>query len=448
MSKHYAIKCTNCAAPLDLLGGGRVQTVTCAYCHSTLDLNDHYKVLAEFENVRRPLGPFEIGMRGNIKGVEWTIIGWITYKTAEFPTEEWNEFFLYSPTHGYAWLVYENDMVYFSKRVRDFDLLQWQTNKPKTIFYHKGHYVRNEGSYLSYVDYVEGELSWIAKFGDKFTCWDYNGVRYQTLSIEKGTNELEVYHTEKLKKSDIYSAFDLEYKEESRTTKEASKKEVSLGNDITIDDEIETPSANKGFMILFLIMVLFALSSLFYSKTIFTKTYSSNFETQITIDSSAFLTSIKLSVTGSGDADNKLWLYKEGKKIFYIDKNKVYFIKKDIGQSWKYNAASATIYLKLDKGTYRLVCHKNSNQTYTKLTMEQEVIRIKYIIPLLVILVFLFLAAYSHLFNAKFTMILFVLIGIIIAYQIFGLEALAGLGLFIYFIYNSYTEYYSDEEDK
>jgi len=138
MSKHYAIKCTNCAAPLDILGGGRISTVTCSYCHSILDMNDHYKVLAKFNDTKRPQGPFEIGMRGNIKGVEWTIIGWIAYKTAEFPAEEWSEFFLYSPTHGYAWLVYENSKVYFSKKVRDFDLLAWQEKNLKLSSIIKG----------------------------------------------------------------------------------------------------------------------------------------------------------------------------------------------------------------------------------------------------------------------------------------------------------------------
>lgn len=443
--KFYAIKCTNCAAPLDVLGGGRVRTITCEYCHSTLDMNDHYKVLSTFNDVKRPDAPFGIGMRGNIKGVEWTIIGWITYKTAEFPSEEWSEFFLYSPTHGYAWLVYEEGVVSFSMRVRDFDIRQWQTHQPKTVFYHKGHYVDYEGAYPFYVDYVEGELSWVAKFGDQFNCWDYKGVKQQTLSIEKNGEELEVYHTQKLNQKEIYSAFSLEYTAKTKTTKEASDKAVSIDNDITIEER-DDPVSKNGFMLLFVILALLAFASLFYSKTVHTHSYSTNYETQFNIHSSAFLTSIKLSVTGTGDAGNKLWLYKEGEKIFYIDKNKVFFTKKELGHSWKANAVSATIYLKLDKGLYRLVAQKNANQSVTTLTIKQQVIRTKYLIPLLVLLAFLFVLSYAHLFHEKMTMILFIIIPIIVIYQIFGSKALFGLAILFFYIYNSYTDFINKEE--
>jgi len=80
VSKLYSIKCPNCSAPLAIIGGGRVQTITCAYCKSVIDLNDNYKILSQFKNVIDPQVPFKIGMRGKIENVEWTIIGWIVYK--------------------------------------------------------------------------------------------------------------------------------------------------------------------------------------------------------------------------------------------------------------------------------------------------------------------------------------------------------------------------------
>ena len=439
--KHYAIKCTNCAAPLDILGGGRVQTITCAYCHSVLDLNDHYKVLSTFENIPRSLAPFSLGMKGNIKGVEWTIIGWIHYKTAEFPSEAWDEFFLYSPTHGYAWLVYEEGKLSFSKRVRDFDLITWQEKKPKTVFYNKGHYVRQEESYLTYVEYVEGELSWVAKFGDKIQCWDYNGVRYQTLGIEKTNEELEVFHTEKLNKKDIYTAFSLEYKEDKT-------KQKNSNDDIMIeeDDTHTTLSFSNIFIYPFIILLILAISSLFYSKTIFETSFTKSFETQIDISSSAFLTSISLKVKGSGTANNKLSLYKNGKKIFYIDKDTVYFIKKDLGSSWYKGDSVATIYLKLDKGSYRLVCEKESPQVTSTLNIKQEVIRLKYIIPLLVLFIVIFVLSNMHLINANIAMVVFILIAVIIAYQMFGPVGLFFLGFF-YFLVKNAKNNYDDNND-
>lgn len=437
--KIYAIKCTNCAAPLDILGGGRVQTITCAYCHSTLDLNDHYKVLSTFENVPHSLAPFSIGMRGNIKGVEWTIIGWIHYKTAEFPSEEWDEFFLYSPTHGYAWLVYEEGKLSFSKRVRDFDIYTWKENKPKTVFYNKGHFVRKESSYLTYVDYVEGELSWIAKFGDKFTTWDYNGVRYQSLSIEKTNDELEVYHTQKLNKKDIYHAFALEYKEDKT-------KQKPLDDSITVENE-NTHTAlsfSNIHLYAFLVLIILSITSLFYSKTILEKSYTKSFETQINISSDAFLTAIALQVKGSGTANNDVSLYKEGKKIFEINKNKVYFIKKDLGQTWYRGDSLATIYLKLDKGSYILKCTKKSPQTTTTISIKQEVIRLKYIIPLIILFLAIFILSNTHLFNTNIAMLIFILVLVIIAYEMFGFVGLFLLGFFYLFIKDAKSNYYKD----
>jgi len=430
--KVYAIKCTNCAAPLDILGGGRVQTITCSYCHSVLDLNEHYKVLSKFENVPRSLAPFSLGMKGDIKGVEWTIIGWIHYKTAEFPSEEWDEFFLYSPTHGYAWLVHEKEKLSFSKRIRDFDLLTWKEKKPRSTFYHKGHYVCKESSYLTYVEYVEGELSWVAKFGDKFRTWDYDGVRYQSISIEKTNEELEVYHTEKLNKKDIYTAFSLDYKEDKT-------KQKSSANDVTIEEE-DTHTAlsfSNIYIYPFIILILLAITSLFYSKTIYETSYTKSFETQINVSSSAFLTSISLKVKGTGTANNKLTLYQGGQKIFHIDKDKVYFIKKDLGSTWYRGDSIVTVYLKLD----------------TTLSIKQEVIRLKFIIPLIIFFMLIFILSNTHLFNANIAMVIFILIVVIIAYQIFGIVGLFFLGLFYFFVKdakNSYDEngsWIDDDDD-
>ena len=187
--------------------------------------------------------------------------------------------------------------------------------------------------------------------------------------------------------------------------------------------------------------------SLFYNKTIYSTRYIHDINSTFTVDSSAFLTAITLSVTGQGTANNKLWIYKEGKKIFYIDKDNVFFSKKSLSHSWDYDAISATIYLKLDKGVYRLVAKKNPNQTATSLTIEQQVIRTKYLIPLLVILAFFIVSSYLHLLKGKMGIVLVILVAIIIAYTIFGWEALFGLGLFIYFVTNSYDEYYAEDDD-
>jgi len=420
MLKHYAIKCTNCAAPLDILGAGRVNTVTCSYCHSILDMNDHYKVLAKFNDTKRPQGPFKIGMRGNIKGVEWTIVGWIAYRTAEFPAEEWSEFFLYSPTHGYAWLVYENSKVYFSKRVRDFDLLAWQEKKPKTLFYHKGHYLQKEASYLTYIDYVEGELNWVAKFGDKFTTWDYDGVGFQVLNIEKTGDEIEVYHTQRLKKPDIYHAFGLEYTQKSQTNTSMKKKDIhTLEKEEIKVEQIEKSKVKYGFLTLFSILLLLNILSFFIPNKIYDVSLPySDYNNTFTVDSNFFISSIILKSRKLGKSDVSFQLYKEKKLIFSINRDKIFYTEKNLKNKWKFYTSEITSYLKLHKGTYQFFI-QNKQLIPLHLTIEQNIIRLKYILPLLVLV---------------FIVLLYFFINIMIKFI-----ELAPLAIPMYFIYIFYN---------
>ena len=445
MSKHYAIKCTNCAAPLSILGGGRVSTVTCSYCHSVLDMNDHYKVLTRFTNAKTLVGDFQIGMRGNIKGVEWTIIGWVAYHTAALDDERWEEFFLYSPTHGYAWLFEENGKLYFSKKVRDFDLLLWQKKEPRTLFYHKGHYLQKEASYLTYIEYVEGELNWIAKFGDKFTTWDYEGVGFQSLSIEKNGEEIEVYHTQQLKKSDIYHAFGLEYSPKSQNRKTIEKKSIErLQEETSSTLEEEDQKIKYGFWALFLLLSLFSIFSLFSDNIVYKTDYSKDINQTFTIDKNTFLTSIHLKVKGNGTANNRLWLYHEGKEVFYIDSQTVRSIHNTLLNPWDRDAIGATIYLKLEKGNYIILAKKDTNSLVTTLTIKQHVIRLKYIIPLLLIVVLILLSPYFYLLNGSLGFILYSIVGGVILYLLFGIFWTLGILFFLFTVADGYKKKDSD----
>ena len=440
MSKYYAIKCTNCAAPLDILGGGRVSTVTCSYCHSVLDMNDHYNVLAKFNDTKHPKGPFKIGMRGNIKGVEWTIIGWIHYKTGEFPSEEWDEFFLYSPTHGYAWLVYENNKVYFSKKVRDFDLFTWQDKRPKTLFYHKGHYLQKEASYLTYVEYVEGELNWVAKFGDSFTTWDYEGVGFKTLNIEKTGEEIEVYHTERLNKADIYSAFGLEY-----NTKETQSPKEHRESTTVYEDTIEDKPTYSGWKFLFVLLLSIILFSFFSSKNILSfETHSGENKYAFSIKSNAFLTQIHIDILTSPLQYSKLSLFQKDKKIFYIDKSTVYYVKKYLHHTWTDSGDNADIYLHLPQGDYTIL-FKQEDDYPKNITISEKVIRLKYILLLFIAISVILIYYYRHLFSWKLLAVPAVLGIVIIGYELIDTDFIFGLGLFAYYIYDIFTG--EDEED-
>jgi hypothetical protein len=168
-----AVNCDNCGTGLDLLGGGRVASTFCGYCGSELDPNDNYRVVRQLQDQQRPGSPFSIGMSGTIRGVKWTIIG--TIGMGEYhdgKSWHWAEHQLYSPTHGYAWLTFENRMATFSRRVRlqqSFPIyseneLEEMENAPNPWRFHKTFKYYESGTAI--IESLQGEFSWKPSLGD------------------------------------------------------------------------------------------------------------------------------------------------------------------------------------------------------------------------------------------------------------------------------------------
>jgi len=392
VSQVYSIKCPNCGAPLSLIGGGRVQTITCAYCQSVIDLNDNYKILAKFKSVHIPKSPFKVGMQGKINGIEWTIIGWIVYRDSYDIHDRWSEFLLFSPLYGYSWLVYEDGVISFSRRVRDLDLRKWRNNPKKTLFFRKGHYILDDESYYSVIDFVQGELNYIAKQGDKIECWDYIGVNGQSINIEKSNNELEVYYTQKLDAQEVYNSFKVAPKEQKikkPTVKERLKDEL----------EDKKPLSYYGIVAIFIALVITIFISFSTNRVLYENINSSK-DILFRITTSAFLTKIELNTKDNKTLNSyAVSIYQQNKKIFYIDRYSVYFSKHTLDNSWSKRANGAEIYLKLDTGQYLMRVDKISTiQNPIKIVVEQRVIRLSYIFPLF-IMVFIFILVVQFYFS-------------------------------------------------
>ncbi len=209
-----SINCTQCAAPLDILGGHNVQSITCSYCGSVLDSREEYKVVTQFKNRQRPKTPFKLGMTGKIKGVKFTIIGLIQYRSND--GYGWLEFALFSPTHGYAWLAYEGGHYTFSRKVRDLP------NRPMAERHKSA--VRARGrDFLVYdfftatVKYVEGELTWVAKADDRVSVIEAVDPPY-FYSREKNMRELEYQFGEYLDPKIVHAAFRIKEPAPKRTS--------------------------------------------------------------------------------------------------------------------------------------------------------------------------------------------------------------------------------------
>ena len=208
MSQLKSIKCTKCAAPLNLLGGGRVKTITCAYCKSILDIENDYRVLGNFQNIKfKHAIPFKIGMQGEIKDIHYTIIGRIRYSELHGDSF-WDDLLLFSPLYGYAWLTYEKGHITYSKRTRNFPNFTWNEVKNMYTLQHNGRTYNADELFTSRIDYIEGELTWVAKKYDKNSVLELYAPPYG-ISLEKSDYEIEYYELEYLESREVYEAFNV-----------------------------------------------------------------------------------------------------------------------------------------------------------------------------------------------------------------------------------------------
>lgn len=421
--KLYSIRCTNCNAPLDLLGGGRVSTITCKYCKSVLDLNDKYKVLGQYQERDRPDSQLQIGMRGFVRGIEWIIIGMIEHVGSD-AYERRLDFFLYSKLYGYAWLTEEDGALYFAKRARDFSVYEWEAKgKPTTTFYDHGHYMQKESPYFMSVSYVEGELSWVAKMGDVAEYTDFYGANQKSLTIERTQKEIEIYHTQRLHKDMIIKSFSLTDKEGKNLQQNNPESEVYE----------KFPSyLRMGTLVMALLLGAMVVLSLLFGDVVYKSSKSNSVVKQnIIIKHSDFLGKISIKANNSTNLSNfamRITAKKSGKIYFSINKKQVYFTKQSLGHTWQSRDDRVDVYLKLDKGEYLLEANVPPG---TSLMIEEEVVRLYYVFPLLILVMMLLFYLYS---DERFgSMIKYGIIAIVIA-SIFIFNMPFELIIFIMFI--------------
>lgn len=398
-------------------------------------MTDHYKVVSQFHDKYRPPIPFTLGMQGKIKEVEWTIIGWVSYKTVDFPIERWSEFFLYSPLYGYGWLIYEEGSLSFSKRVRDFPLREWQEKgKPKTVFYQKGHYLAAEEPYTVEIDFVQGELSWIAKADDKIRCWDYNGVNRKSLSIEKSKQEVEVYLNEKLDSKQVYESFGV--KEESRVDAKKTLSDTIFEEENLEETEKAISTFSKVIAALLMILFVTILASFVPDNTLLKNHTNKPFNEMFTVHSDAFLAKIEIKAPSSASLDAiKFTLYKSDQKVFSIDKNEIFPHNAYFGFTWMRGDDNVIIYLKLQEGLYRAALELQNPiaaQQKVSITIQEKIIRLSYIVPLFIMMLPLILPVLRQkLIPKKYQKFFWWGIAGIIGAAVFGF----GIAIFIVALY-------------
>jgi hypothetical protein len=348
VSAPRTINCTQCAAPLDLRAGHRVKSLTCGFCGAVLDSKDEYRAVSQFKNVKRPAMPLKLGMQGKIKGVEFTIIGVVQFRDDE--GYQWLEYQLFSPTHGYHWLVSSQGHFVFSRRVRELPRI---SNVQKSKFKAKGMTFKVYESYTAAIIFVEGELSYVARVGDKTSvtegiCPPYNFAR------ERNAGEQEYVFGEYINAAQIYAAFKVSKPYPKANTIHAIQPYVAKESALSLS-RIGRWFAAPALLVALGIFIFGSgarvLNETFSAAQITKGVHSTPF----TVTGSNSMMGLQLASQQSNAwAWYDITLLKGEESIAQLSKQLSYYSGVEGGESWSEGSQSERAYFKLDEpGSYR-----------------------------------------------------------------------------------------------
>lgn len=177
------IDCPSCGGSLELRAAGFSTRLVCQYCASELDLvDDQIRLLAEHAEAANQL-TLPLGTKGVLKGVEWCVIGYLERGDM---WENWGEYLLFNPYHGYRWLVHLHSGWSFGE-----PLLTQPAHGGGLNLLHDGRAFKQcHESSTSTVKYVLGEFYWQVQRGDETVGIGYVSGQYM-LSGEAKRDEYE-----------------------------------------------------------------------------------------------------------------------------------------------------------------------------------------------------------------------------------------------------------------
>lgn len=202
-----ALNCTTCGSPLPALAGHKAKALVCSYCGSVMDRHDGYKVLAQYRDMPRPDGPFQLGDAGEVLGVPQTIVGIVGVESRiEGVMYRWTNYQLYSPTHGYSWMTWNDGHLTHSRKVRDGTDHQQSNFYPRGEFSAMGRPFKMFESYDAVIHYIEGELTWVPKLGDRVKVIDGIAPPHG-FSLAIADEEIETEYQTYLNRKEVLESF-------------------------------------------------------------------------------------------------------------------------------------------------------------------------------------------------------------------------------------------------
>lgn len=219
------LNCPNCGAPLNVQSMGSKQVV-CPNCNSQIDLTKPpFSVMGNVGNRPEPIGtPFQLGMQGTVGPETYAVIGRVRYRdTGEVysavpgyrdddddddGSDIWDEWLLLSARGAYRWFSDSEDvgLVLWYPFTPTVPLDPNTIQRGGTIDLGGGPAtVRSRGS--ATIDYLEGEMTWSARVGDRMNYAEALARDNTLLSVEWTQNEVEFYSGQRLDRRATEQAF-------------------------------------------------------------------------------------------------------------------------------------------------------------------------------------------------------------------------------------------------
>lgn len=356
------IGCTQCAAPIDVRNLAMAEQVSCSYCGAVLDLTTPDRaVLRQLVTKERPRSALPLGAKGTLRGTAWEVIGRVRMVQRDEGVCHWDEYLLFSPEKGYAWLLEDQGHWTFMHKMKTKPTLDPRHVSYGLTFSAGGESFKVMERSVAGIEYIEGEFPYQAQRGDQSNFMD--AVKPPLVCCAEWTaTELEWLLGEYVLPEDVKAAFSVETLPEPVGVYICQPRPRSMTR--------EECSWASGMFAAFFFVMLFVSWSLFGGSrlTSFTvnaadylpRTGSPEAEPW-TSDPIRVATPTVLQVSYRAPLDNS-WIFletellDENKEPIHVFTNELsYYHGYEGGESWSEGSGSDYSMLRLDEaGTYYL----------------------------------------------------------------------------------------------
>ena len=166
------VACPHCGGSLTLHAPDRTERVVCPFCDSMLDAQQgNLKYLQTLEVNKRVAPLIPIGSTGNLRGQDYTIIGFMQRSVTFDRDYFWTEYLLYSPEAGFRWLVHSDRHWSFVNSASAGDFTYPANHKREITF--KGMHFKIFQNAKATVRHVLGEFYWKVEVGESVQARDF-----------------------------------------------------------------------------------------------------------------------------------------------------------------------------------------------------------------------------------------------------------------------------------